>query len=398
MLIRSLTPALTLPDNRLFTVRPEPGAGYLVETDPRFTDRRTWLNSSFMLSALSVESTAIQKRLGDGFYEQQRVREQVAQLTGRRFLDGYANDEAQYQDLMRAGLVYAKAWNLIPGVALSAAQMAQLTTDIVWLIDTPVTLADGSVQHVLAPQVYVRVRDGDIDGSGALLSGNSLNLNLGDTLLNSGTVAGRQWVDLSADTLTNLGGRVRGDSVALNARLDITNLGGRMEAMQVLELSAGRDIRVASTTRSSTSEQGSQTQRDRLAGLYGSGGSLTVQAGRDIQFDASELINSAPTAAGPTTLAAGRDLNLGTVTESAEQRIVWDGKNRRSEAGTTEIGSTIRTQGDLQLIAGQDLSLRAANLTSQAGVLQALAGRDLTLAAGQATTQLEEGRQRPRHA
>ncbi len=399
--IRSLTPALTLPDNRLFTVRPEPGAPYLVETDPRFTDTRIWLNSSFMLSALSVESTAIQKRLGDGFYEQQRVREQVAQLTGRRFLDGYANDEAQYQDLMRAGLVYAKAWNLIPGVALSAAQMAQLTTDIVWLIDTPVTLADGSVQHVLAPQVYVRVRDGDIDGSGALLSGNSLNLNLGDTLLNSGTVAGRQWVDLSADTLTNLGGRVRGDSVALNARLDITNLGGRIEAMQALELSAGRDIRVASTTRSSTSEQGSQTQRDRLAGLYVSGGSLTVQAGRDIQFDAAEILNSAPTAAGPagpTTLAAGRDLTLGTVTESAEQRIVWDGKNRRSEAGTTEIGSTIRTQGDLQLIAGQDLSLRAANLTSQAGDLQALAGRDLTLAAGQATTQLEEGRQRPRHA
>jgi filamentous hemagglutinin len=202
-------------------------------------------------------------------------------------------------------------------------------------------------------------------------------------------------------TLANLGGRVRGDSVALNARLDITNLGGRIEAMQALELSAGRDIRVASTTRSSTSEQGSQTQRDRLAGLYVSGGSLTVQAGRDIQFDAAEILNSAPTAAGPagpTTLAAGRDLTLGTVTESAEQRIVWDGKNRRSEAGTTEIGSTIRTQGDLQLIAGQDLSLRAANLTSQAGDLQALAGRDLTLAAGQATTQLEEGRQRPRHA
>ena len=81
MLIRSLAPALTLPDNRLFTVRPEPGAGYLVETDPRFTDRRTWLDSSYMLSALSVDAATIHKRLGDGFYEQQRVREQVAQLT-----------------------------------------------------------------------------------------------------------------------------------------------------------------------------------------------------------------------------------------------------------------------------------------------------------------------------
>ena len=83
----------TGPDNRLFTVRPEPGAGYLVETDPRFTDRRTWLDSSYMLSALSVDAATIHKRLGDGFYEQQRVREQVAQLTGRRFLDGYANNK-----------------------------------------------------------------------------------------------------------------------------------------------------------------------------------------------------------------------------------------------------------------------------------------------------------------
>jgi filamentous hemagglutinin len=73
MLIRSLAPALTLPDNRLFTVRPEPGAPYLVETDPRFTDTRIWLNSSFTLSALSVESATTHKRLGDGFYEQQRL-------------------------------------------------------------------------------------------------------------------------------------------------------------------------------------------------------------------------------------------------------------------------------------------------------------------------------------
>ena len=31
------------------------------------------------------------------------------------------------------------------------------------------TLADGSTQKVLVPQAYVRMRIGDIDGSGALL-------------------------------------------------------------------------------------------------------------------------------------------------------------------------------------------------------------------------------------
>ncbi|MDO3569614.1 hypothetical protein Q3O95_24975, partial [Ralstonia pseudosolanacearum] len=43
----------------------------------------------------------------DSFYEQKLVREQVAQLTGRRFLDGYSSDEAQYRALIDNGVTYA---------------------------------------------------------------------------------------------------------------------------------------------------------------------------------------------------------------------------------------------------------------------------------------------------
>ena len=105
-----------------------------------------------------------QKRLGDGFYEQKLVREQVLALTGNRFLGDYSSDEQQYKALMDAGLTFAKAMNLRPGIALSAEQMAQLTSDMVWLVTKEVTLADGSVQSVLVPQVYVRVQPGDLDG------------------------------------------------------------------------------------------------------------------------------------------------------------------------------------------------------------------------------------------
>ncbi len=45
-----------------------------------------------------------------------------------------------------------------------------LTSDMVWLVQQTVTLPDGSQQAVLVPQVYVRVRPGDLDGSGALTS------------------------------------------------------------------------------------------------------------------------------------------------------------------------------------------------------------------------------------
>lgn len=71
---------------------------------------------------------------------------------------------------MNVGISVAKAWNLIPGVALSADQMAQLTTDMVWLVEKEVTLADGSTQKVLPPQLYARVQPGDLDASGGLLA------------------------------------------------------------------------------------------------------------------------------------------------------------------------------------------------------------------------------------
>lgn len=87
-----------------------------------------------MLERLQVDPALTQQRLGDGFYEQKLIREQVAQLTGRRFLDGYANDEAQYRALIDNAVTLANQWQLVPGVELSPEQMAQLTSDIVWLV------------------------------------------------------------------------------------------------------------------------------------------------------------------------------------------------------------------------------------------------------------------------
>jgi len=83
--VRTAGPNTTLPDNALFRLNPRPGSGYLVETDPRFANYGTWLSSDYMLSQLRLDPSAIEKRLGDGFYEQKLIREQVAQLTGRRF-------------------------------------------------------------------------------------------------------------------------------------------------------------------------------------------------------------------------------------------------------------------------------------------------------------------------
>ncbi len=390
----------------LFQTSPNPNAGYLIETDPRFAGYRNWLSSDYMLNALSIDPAATQKRLGDGYYEQKLVREQVAQLTGRRFLDGYANDEAQYRALIDNAVSYAQAWDLRPGIALTAEQMAALTSDIVWLVEKTVTLPNGQTARALVPQVYVRVKEGDINGAGALLSGSQVNLDLKGDLTNSGTLAGREVLTLNAENIRNLGGRISGNDVGVQARTDLNNIGGKIEAMHTLTASAGRDLNVATTTtRTQTGSQGSRTNIDRVAGLYvtGSGGTLTAAAGRDLNLDAAAILNAASSlageGAGSTLLAAGNNLNLGTVAEAQRHDLTWDSRNYRKESSRSDIGTTIQTQGDLRLSAGTlrqaqgdrgDINAKAASITSEQGALLATAGGNINLTAGEANVQRDE--------
>jgi filamentous hemagglutinin len=45
----------------------------------------------------------------------------------------------------------AQQWNLRPGIALTAAQISKLTSDIVWLVEQTVTLSDGSTTKAWCP-------------------------------------------------------------------------------------------------------------------------------------------------------------------------------------------------------------------------------------------------------
>ena len=115
--IRTIGADVSLPTSSLYRTNPEATNRPLIETDPQFTDRRKWLSSDYMFNALRSDPQNILKRLGDGYYEQRLVRDQVNQLTGRMFLTGYQDLEAQYKGLMDNGITFAKRFNLTPGVA-----------------------------------------------------------------------------------------------------------------------------------------------------------------------------------------------------------------------------------------------------------------------------------------
>lgn len=391
--VRIVGPDTRLPDNSLFRTNPAPGGQYLVETDPRFTNMKKWLGSDYMQNALTTNSDNVLKRLGDGYYEQRLIREQVINLTGQRYLDGYNNDEEQFKALMDQGLAFSQQYNLKVGVALTAEQMGLLTQDIVWLVNAKVTLPDGSQQNVLVPQVYARMQPGDLDGSGALIAGRNVNLNLGESLFNSGHIAGREVVKLSAANITNVAGHIQGADVGLTARTDINNIGGLIQGNNSLLASAGRDINAISTTRTAQSVNGAnsfeRTNIDSVAGMYvqGADGKLILQAGRDIKLDAAQVVNSGEN--GQTLLSAGRDLTLNTVTTASRDNLIWNGDNSLKQGNSQQVGSEVVGKGAVTLNAGNDIMAHAATV-SAGDALNLNAGHDINILSGENTLDLDE--------
>lgn len=323
------TAPLTVPHSALF--RPaSPSSGYLVESDPRFTNGHQWLGSDYLLSNLTNNPAATQKLLGDGFYEQRLIREQVAQLTGRRFLEGYANDEAQFRALMDSGVAYAQQWQLIPGVALSAEQMARLTSDLVWLVEREVILPDGSKTKALVPQLYVRqVPEGDFQASGALLAGNTVNLQIEEDLVNAG-------------------GRIEGGVVIAQAGRDLSNIGGLMQARSDLLAKAGRHVTISSPTHT-TSFSGEYVDHSRteLAAIgemkVGNtpGAQLSIEAGGNVTLQAASVSNASAT--GTTTIRADGDVRMDTVTVGNSDNTEYNAKNYQRHSQSQEVGSSVES-------------------------------------------------------
>lgn len=379
-----------LPNNRLFQIVPNPNSGYLIETDPRFTNNREWLSSDYMLNNLDMDHAITQKRLGDGFYEQKLIREQIALLTGHRFLEGYADDEAQYRALMDNAATQMDALELRPGLALTAEQMTALTSDIVWLVEKTVTLPNGTTEQVWVPQVYVRVREGDVTATGSLIAANNIDVDITQELRNTGTLSGREVVAFTADTVNNLNGRITGNNIVLAATTDLNNLAGKIDATRSIDLSAGRDITIASTTNTQSNAQGSRTTIDRVAGLYvtGNEGSVLVNAGRNLVVTAADILNgaAAPSTAtsttastGSTQLTAGHDITLGTLNESLQQTYT-DDKNTHSEQSHTARVTNIHSQGDIQLNAGNNLNATGTQISATDNA-SLRAGHDINLSA-----------------
>ena len=352
---------LRLPNQSLYKINPHADSHYIVETDPRFADKRQWLSSDYMFHALRADPQNMLKRLGDGFYEQRLINEQINQLTGRRFLEGYTSDYEQYKALMDNGLYYAKKWNLTPGVALTAAQMKELTSDLVWFEKRETQLPNGEKINVLAPKVYLSRRNSKINGEGSLISANHVIIRGMNQVDNSGTILGNSSLSITAQNIKNNEGRLQANHLSLSAQNELLNLGGTFEAKDNLAAHA-KNLRFESKL-SETKDTGDFYEKDiskaAELNLTNKNGKLQVHADENIVVKGIRA-----NIAGDAAFYAKGDLELGTVSRINKEHYRMNADNYYLLDQENQIGNQIQVKGNAQYIAGQNITVTGNQLHS----------------------------------
>ena len=371
---------LHISDSSLYHVTSDPTARYLVETDPAYADRKTFLSSDYFFRRMQYDPEKLEKRLGDGYYESQLVRDRLMQLKGK------PAGESEYKALMDAAVRWAQENKDVRiGMALTEDQKAALKEDIVWMVESSVLLPDGNIVKALVPEVYLaHGKNGTLTGS-ALISAENIDIRATNDILSRGTVIAGDTMRLSASDINNEGGTIKASTLMEEALRDIRNT-GTMEAENKLSLKAGQDIDLASTLHKERNKQGyTQTiASSGKAAVTGNQGTLSIEAGRDITAEAAEI-----SSAGNIAMKAGRDITMGTAAVKKDTAVTWDRNNYRHDSAARDIGSSVTAKGSLTMQSERDISIKAADIRSE-GMTAVKAGRNLTVENGKEITDLEE--------
>ncbi|MGX5728772.1 DUF637 domain-containing protein [Metapseudomonas otitidis] len=378
-------PGFSLPQgqNGLFQTNSDPGHRYLIETNPAFADLKQFISSDYMLGLLGFDTDAAQKRLGDGLYEQRLIRDAVVARTGKRLLDGLASDEAQFKYLMDNAIASKESLKLVPGISLSAEQVAALTHDIVWMEEREV-----QGEKVLVPVLYLAQAKDRLAPGGSLIQGRNVALISGSNLHNSGTLRATQNLTATASDITNSGLMQANERLQLLATGSIRNAQGGVINGKDVTLTAGKDVineRSVTVHRSQTERSDRQQSFVDDAARIEAGSGLSITAGNDLQNIGGALKSGAD-----TRLNAGRDLLL--VSAEAENRThTWDRKGYGKSSSLTQYGSEVDVGGNLTATAGRDIAVVASHVKAT-GDVALTAQRDVSISAAANETHSESFR------
>ncbi|WP_230950073.1 hemagglutinin repeat-containing protein [Burkholderia cepacia] len=368
---------LTIPQGGLFKPTTAPNASYVIETNPAFTNQKNFISSDYFFGQLGVDLTHVPKRLGDGFYEQQLVRNQVTSLTGKAVLGPYANLDTMYQSLMAAGADLSKSLDLPIGASLSADQVSKLTSNVI-MMETRVV--DG--QSVLVPVVYLaKASQQNIDGP--LISATNIDFQNAQSFTNSGTIKADNTLAIQGKQIDNAFGALQsGGLMALKTENNIDLTSANVKAGS-LQLDAGKDLILDTATKTNTrvSRDGATSVVTTLGptAKLDVAGDASIVTGGNFQQNAGNL-----SVGGNLGMNVGGNWDLGAV-QTGEHKIV----QRANGVSNTDInkvtGSSVAVGGQSNVVVGGDLTAKGAQIDLGKGGTLAAKG-NVTLGAASATS------------
>lgn len=341
--------------NGYFVISKDPSALYLVEANPLFAVGSNMVGSNYMAEQYGYNPDEVIKRLGDAHYEAYLVRKQLINQTGNNILNGYGREADQMKRLMDQAVTEGKSAGFIFGQALTSDQVSNLKEDIIWMVETTV-----AGQKVLAPVVYLSAMTRNAIESGAVISGENVDLNLTSVTNTGGTISGSKSLNITSQgDITNTSGTIKGGNVAIKSiEGSILN--------QTLVSGSGDD-------------QNYRTSIGKTAGITATG-NLDLDAKKDITVLGGEV-----KAGGDASLSAGGNVTFDTIVNKTTDTTHSSSSNglqttTTSNTTTTEknIGSTLVSGGNLKIKSDGDTTIAGSN-ASIGGDLNVDAGGDFNV-------------------
>ncbi|MFX1766169.1 hemagglutinin repeat-containing protein [Paraburkholderia sp. A1RI-2L] len=371
---------LSIPQGGLFRPVTTPGAGYLIETNPAFTNQKTFISSDYYLQQLGLNPQTTEKRLGDGFYEQQLVRNQITSLTGKAVLGPYTDLQGMYESLLAAGASLSKSLDLPLGMSLSPEQVAALTGNVIIMQTETV-----NGQSVLVPVVYL-AKASQQNMNGPLIAATDIDIQNAQTFTNSGTVQASNTMSIQGQQINNAFGALQsGGLMSLTTKGNVDLTSAKVNAGS-LALNAGGDVLLNTAVK--TVNQVSATGATRTTSTLGPiasvnvAGDAVVVTGGNFEQHAGNL-----NVGGNLGMAVGGNYDIGTV-QTGEHKVV----ERANGVSNTDInqvtGSSVNVGGVSQIGVGGDLTATGANINLGGGGVVAANG-NVTLQAAKATSTID---------
>ncbi|MFT0477576.1 DUF637 domain-containing protein [Pseudomonas antarctica] len=257
------------------------------------------------------------------------------------------------------------------------------------------TLTDASASTITARSNLAIDAGRDLTNRGALVAGNDATLTAGrdlnlvaasDTSVKHEFSNGGHKSSITTD-VKNLAATVTaGGNLNMQAGQDVNIIGSNATAGKDLNIQAGRDFNVASVSDMHNVEgkekhgkkriKTADEQTTQVASVLTAGGDFTSQAGRDTTLVASKI-----SAGNEAYLYSGDKLNLLAAQNSThtlydmKENGGWGAKKAKRDevTQTTNVGTEIKTGGNLTLISEGDQRYQVAKLNS---------GKDIILNSG----------------